>query len=700
MDNSRRNLGKRRTLATLIDNVARQRPLVVAVEDIHWADAPTLDMLAAMAAAVRHAPALLLLTSRIQGDPLGNAWRGSIAGTPLTTLDLGPLRPEEASSLAGSFVSATQRVAAACIERAGGNPLFLEQLLRHAEDGATEAVPASIQSLVLARMDLLAASDKAALQAASILGQRFDLPALRHLLANAAYDCGALLAHALVLPEGATYLFAHALVQEGVYSSLLRARRRELHHRAAEWFRDTDPVLHAQHLDRAEDPAAAAAYAVAALLQRESFHADRALELANRGLALAADGVDRLALTCLKGELLSDLGATADSIAAFRAAVTLATGDAGYCRAAIGLASILRVADGLDEALAALDSAQSAAERIGSAADLARIHHLRGNIYFPMGRIEQCRAEHQAGLRYALETGSPEAESRALGGLGDAAYAQGRMRSAFANFSRCVLLARDHGYGRIEVANRSMIGFSRIFLNQLREALDDGREAAAAAARVGQPRAELLGHGACMFACYDLGDWVESCKHLALGGHLAQRLGAKRFEAQYVEMEGRLLREMGKPEAGLLRLREAAELCKVVGTQFTGPSTLGALARATEDVALQRRLLDEGETLLRRGAPAHNHFWFYRDAIEAMIVRGTWQDVRRYADALEAYAGAEPLAWTDLVIARARALAAWATDQRDPGLLDALERVRADLAAAGMRPLLPPVESALTALRR
>jgi len=55
-----------------------------------------------------------------------------------------------------------------------------------------------------------------------------------------------------VVPEGDDLLFAHALIQEGAYSTLLRTRRRELHRRAADWFAATDPVLYAQHLDRAD----------------------------------------------------------------------------------------------------------------------------------------------------------------------------------------------------------------------------------------------------------------------------------------------------------------------------------------------------------------------------------------------------------------------------------------------------------------
>ena len=57
-------------------------------------------------------------------------------------------------------------------------------------------------------------------------------------------------------PEGDDFLFAHALIRDAVYDTLLKSRRRELHRRAADWFAERDPVLHAEHLDRAEDPGA------------------------------------------------------------------------------------------------------------------------------------------------------------------------------------------------------------------------------------------------------------------------------------------------------------------------------------------------------------------------------------------------------------------------------------------------------------
>ncbi len=474
MDNAARNRGKRALVATLTADACRREPTMIVVEDLHWADSQVAGYLSAFATGVANGPGLLVMTSRVDGDPLDAAWRAGCRGTPLATIDLGPLRSDEALSLAGGFIDATQRVALACIDRAGGNPLFLEQLLRNAEEGSGESVPATIQSLVLARMDRLAPLDRQAFQAAAVIGQRFDLALLRRLIDVPDYVCDGLVANALVLPEGDDFLFAHALIQEGAYSTSLRARRRELHRRAAEWFASSDPVLHAQHLDRADDERAPRAFLDAVTAQRAAYFIDSALRLVERGLELAQQDADRHALICLKGELQRDLGEIAESIVTYRTAVAAASDDASLCQAQLGLAEGLRVNEGLAEALTLLDAAQQAAERLDLVPELARLHHLRGNIFFPLGRIDECRIDHERGLEYARRSGLPEAQARSLGGLADAAYAQGRMRTAFEHFSHCVALSREHGFGRIEVANRSMVGFSRIYLNEARQARGRG----------------------------------------------------------------------------------------------------------------------------------------------------------------------------------------------------------------------------------
>jgi class 3 adenylate cyclase/tetratricopeptide (TPR) repeat protein len=651
MDSGARSRGKRAVATAVAAHARRSAPTLIIVEDLHWADPQVLAHLSAIASAMAEGAGLLAMTSRVEGDPIDAAWRAACRGAPFATIDLGPLRASEALSLAGGFIDTSQRLALACIERAAGNPLFLEQLLRNAEEGSEDVVPASIQSLVLARMDRLAARDRLAFQTAAVIGQRFDLGLLRRLINDASYTCDALVGSALVIPEGDDFLFAHALIQEGAYSSLLRSRRRELHRQAAEWFADHDPVLHAQHLDRAEDARAPAAYLEAASAQRIAFKSDAALRRVDRGLEIATNAGDRHALTCLKGELLRDLGDIVSSTATYRHAITASPDDEALCRAQIGLAEGLRVSEGLDEALALLSEAQALAERRTMIPELARLHHLRGNIFFPLGNIEGCRQEHERGVAYARRSGSAEAEARALGGLADAAYAQGRMRTAFEHFSRCVSLSREHGFGRIEVANRSMVGFSRFYLNQARQARADGDDAARAAALVGQPRAEMLGEFMGAFACHELGEFESMKGYLERALHLARQLNARRFEAQALEKHARILLHEGRRADAVGQLREALSICRDSGTQFCGPIVMSALSLAVEDPAEKEALLAEGAQMLARGAVAHNHFWFHRDAIEALLAAADADGAMRHVAALEDYACAEPLPWSSLFAA-------------------------------------------------
>jgi class 3 adenylate cyclase/tetratricopeptide (TPR) repeat protein len=697
MDHGARKRGKQALAARLTEDACAHAATLIVVEDLHWADSEAIGYLSAFASGIANGTGLLVMTSRVEGDPIDASWRARCRDTPFATIDLGPLRKDEALSLAGNFIDATQRIALSCIERAGGNPLFLEQLLRNAEEGSSSNVPASIRSLVLARMDRLAPRDRLAFQAAAVIGQRFDLALLRRLLDDTGYVCDGLLVHALVLPEGEDFLFAHALIQESAYSTLLRARRRELHLRAAEWFAKSDVSLHAQHLDRAEDERAPHAYLGAAAAQRAAHRFEAALRLAERGIEIAQSDADRHALSCCKGELQRDLGDIAGSIATYRTALAAATQDDARCDCQLGLAEGLRVSEGLDEALVVLEEAQQIAERDNRLAELASLHHLRGNILFPLGKIDACSAEHERGLDYARRLGLPEAQARALGGLADAAYAQGRMRTAFHHFSECVAMSHEHGFGGIEVANRPMQGFSRIYLNDASQAREDAIAAVRAAGLIGQPRAQLLAQTLGVFACQELGDAQGASSHLVQEMHVIRQLGARRFEAQNLEMQARLLLDRGCRSEAVLALRESLGISREIGTQFCGPKTLGALSCATEDTGERARLLAEGEALLRLGAVGHNHLWFYRDAIEAMLASADPAGMLRYVSALEEYTRREPLPWAELFAARGRALALALQAPASEATRQELVRLRKALQEAGFRNYVGAVEAALAA---
>jgi class 3 adenylate cyclase/tetratricopeptide (TPR) repeat protein len=694
-DHATRVRGARQATQRLLERASAARPLLLIAEDLHWADEATLESVAALAGTTDCCRALLVATTRIDGDPLGRGWR--IEG-PLLTMDLAPLRSEEVRLLAISLLTdRSAAFAARCVERAGGNPLFLEQLTRHAaERTANDAVPDTVQSLVQARLDRLAPGLKQALQAATVFGQRFSVAGLRHLLEDPSCDADDLLRHHLVRPDGEELLFGHALIRDAVYATLLRSRRRDLHRRAAAWFAERgDHSLRAEHLDRAEDRDAAAAYLEAAAAQAGLYRYEAALAHTERGLALARDPASRFALACRRGDLLHDLGRTAEARGAYEAALAAARSDDERCRVWLGLAAVKRIADDLEGAFADLARAEAVASRLGLKAEAARVHFLRGNLLFPRGELDRCLAEHRASLELAREAGSAELEAAALGGLGDAEYVSGRMLSAHERFRDCVALSRRHGFGRIEVANRPMMAFTQLVAGDTHGALAAAEEAIATARRVGHLRAEMIGHHGAWFCRHSLAEFDAARVHADAALALSHHLGARRFDAEALAFQAELHRRAGRNREAVAAAEEAVEITRDTGVAYIGPFALGILAMATDDRAAREDLLTAAEAILDAGAVSHNHLLFRRDAIEICLDDQDWGRAEHHAAALAAYAQREPSPWSTFVVARRRALVEFGRGDRGAGVKEELLRLRDEAKRLGLLIALPSILEAL-----
>jgi class 3 adenylate cyclase/tetratricopeptide (TPR) repeat protein len=695
MDTATRNREQQAVINRIVGMAAARRHLLLVVENIHWAEPLTLQCIAQISRSLGDCPAILLLTSRLEGHPVDQAWRAATRDIPLLTLDLAPLRQEEAMTLAAGFTDVVDQLARQCIERAAGNPLFLEQLLRGAEDYAAGGMPASIQSLVLARMDQLAPADRKALQVAAIIGQRFSLAALRGILDEPKYEPEGLIRVFLVRPAGGEFLFAHALIRDAAYGSLLKTTRRELHRRAAAWFAGSDPTLTAEHLDRAEDASAPAAYLAAATAQAAAYRFERALELARRGLELAQAPADAFSLTLLRGEFLLDMGEVAEAGTAYREALSKAPDDLARCRAQIGMAAAMRMSDQYKPALAELAAAEPIAEARGLTRELASIHHLRGNLYFPLGNIEGCIEEHELALKFARQADWQEGVARTLGGLGDGHYLGGRMASAHDQFTRCVKLCQAHGFGRVEVANRHMIGWTALYLGPLAEAELAGVSATEMAIRVNHARAEMLGRLLVGFVWVETGRLSEARSELDLASGLARRLNARNFEAMASGFSARLLAIEGHRADALVEANKALALSRLAGLTFVGPMILAVIARLCDDQGPARAALAEGESVLAAGAVSHNYFWFLRDAIDVAMAFEDWPLVERYTAALETYTAAERLAWADMIIARGRALAAYGAGRKDREIAAEISRLRSEAIRLDCLQAVPALERAL-----
>jgi tetratricopeptide (TPR) repeat protein len=562
-----------------------------------------------------------------------------------------------------------------------------------AETNLSDAVPGSIQSLVQARMDSLGSGERRALQAAAVLGQLFPLEALRHVLEDVGFSCEGLTEKFMLRSAGGgDWAFAHALIRDGVYNALLREEKRALHARAAAWFELRDAALYAIHLDRAEDERAADAYLAAARAEAAKHRHAAAADLATSGAALPAAAETAFELYWLAGDMLRTAGSIDAAADAFRRARDLAPDDAARCRAWLGTADCMRLSDRYEEALQALDAAQALAEAGGLTAEMSGIHYRRANICFPLGRIDDCLAEHELARRYGAEAGLPDAEARALGGLGDAYYLRGQMKTARDYFARCVALCRENGFEQIEVVNLHMLANAQAYLLETEQASRQYAETIALAERLGQQRPLVISLMGCDTKL-DLGDADGALADIETALEIIARIGLHRFEPWCLIFKARILDSRGQQDEALSLAERAVEICRDTGVTFLGPMALGAYALLCRDGEKRRAAYEEAEALLGQGCVSHDYLYFYRDAMEASLAAGEWDAVERFAAALADYTRAEPLPWSDYYIAWGRALAAWGRGDR--GAEAELHRLLATARKAHVGMAIPALEKAL-----
>lgn len=222
--------GKRRLIVSVLREALNRRttlaPLVVVIEDLHWRDASSADVLAEVTSAVAPLRCLFISTSREPSDVI---WQAE-------TIALDALSAAAAAELVDrlSPVALDEATRALILERTAGNPFFIEEVVRSVRPGKELTVPATVQDLLEARLDALDASPRHVAQGASVIGRTFSTRVLARVTPEEDLDpaLGALEREHFVgrvaLAEP-TYSFAHALVQEVAYRTQLIAHRRQAH---------------------------------------------------------------------------------------------------------------------------------------------------------------------------------------------------------------------------------------------------------------------------------------------------------------------------------------------------------------------------------------------------------------------------------------------------------------------------------------
>jgi class 3 adenylate cyclase/tetratricopeptide (TPR) repeat protein len=232
----------------LFEALARHRPLVVVLDDLHWAEPTFLDLVEHVVGSTRDVPLLVVCLTRPELLDARPAWQSPSDNASMVRLE--PLAESEAAALLEPALRARvvdEQTGRRALEAAEGNPLFLEQLLAiQAEHGEQLDVPPTVQAVLAARIDRLPPSERTVVQRASVQGRAFSRRALAQLvgdrhLATLDATLRALQHRELIQRDPRAFReddglrFAHGLIRDAAYRFLPKATRSELHERLAIW---------------------------------------------------------------------------------------------------------------------------------------------------------------------------------------------------------------------------------------------------------------------------------------------------------------------------------------------------------------------------------------------------------------------------------------------------------------------------------
>jgi len=557
----------------LFEVLAAERPLVVVLEDVHWAERPLLDLVDSVVDRL-HAPVLLLCLARPELLEQRPTWA---AGKPRAiTTSLPPLSTGETRRVAELLLGA--RAPSSVVERicesAEGNPLYIEQFVAMLADqgllvegrwtGADDVeveIPASLQALLAARLDRLDPVARLILERASIEGRRFRIASLRALAPEVTpgeleSSIGALDTSGLVQPEdeaSGRWRFAHALVLDAAYRGLSKGQRAELHERLADWLAVED----AEQTDVGES--------VARHLER-SLHLREELGMRDeRSAALAARAGGLFALAGSRAFATLDFITTRDLLG--RAAVLLPQGDPRRLDLVPNLAVALTETGRPEETENLLTKSLEQSRVAGSERDVLRAKvQLLANLVYRSpspAEIDGAVTEAEEIVRSFEELGDQA-------GLAEAAIALDyleTMRGHLARAGEWALRALRYGLatGRIREATQGAadsVGFGVNGPSPFPRVAAMARDELLT---LGGPMAESGGHALLAAASLAAGEGARSLEHERRWHEIIDRSGLGWLGATQAIPFAIVETWCGKAEAAERRLREAREVLVALG---------------------------------------------------------------------------------------------------------------------------------------
>ncbi len=366
---------------SFIEAVAERDPLILVIEDLHWADPALIDFLEHLLDWVSESPVLLVSSARPELFSEYPAWGGGKRNA--VTVALSPLSDQLTDDLLtslmpGGFESQEEREL--LLERCSGNPLYAIEFSRLAsEGGSPEQLPANIEAVVTARLDLLPEEEKRFLQVASVVGKVFWSNAVEFMSPSGSRDTGEVLrsltSREMIRPIRRSsmhgqeeFTFWHVLVRDVAYGQLTKVERARLHESMASW-------LEATNTERVADAAELLLHHLGQAIDLGRLEADERPELFAKAYQFSLAAAERSSHIDAERALKQ-----------LRRAVEFSVGPAERGKALVELAAIGYLAGHLDEADEAASRGslemEAAGDRLGqarAAAERSRVAWLRGD---------------------------------------------------------------------------------------------------------------------------------------------------------------------------------------------------------------------------------------------------------------------------------------------------------------------------------
>jgi DNA-binding CsgD family transcriptional regulator len=640
------------TLALLTERAAAV-PVLLVLEDLHWADISTLDLVVFLAHNLGDRPVLLLATYRADEPASAGRMRRLADGVRRSgsalVLELGPLGREELTALlaarAGSSLPAA--VADTIAARSEGNPFFAEELLAAAGDDGGE-LPRGLRDLLLQRVARLSQATQALLRLAAAAGREVRYSLLRALgeLAEEelrdslrqAVEHGILVAE----PETGSFRFRHALLAEAVYATILPGEREGLHARLARELARSGMAGAAElasHWAAADRPAEAVVASVEAARQAETIfglaeahtHLERALALwpavpDAAGLA----GLDLAELCAWTAGLASHVGAAPRAVELARRAIEF-VGAKDPHRAALLQVDLGEYLYQIGNDAAALAALERAVELVPAEPPSAQRAYALGSLAGALmvgWRHAQSLPIAERALALARGVGAREAEVRALTVLGsDLAYL-GRGDEGVAYFRQALQLAEE--IGDLVGVDRAYTNFTDALtmLGRLRESVHAGQAGLEVMRRYGISNALLVANQ--IEALLAMGDWDE-----------AERLSATALRGITSSFPGWMLTIRADVETGRGEFDAARAHLETAGPTLRETRVHGLYDACLAELALWERRWTDADAAIQNGlaqarqrATAHIRVQLCTKGLRAQAELAALARARRDADAV------------------------------------------------------------------